>query len=42
MGNIAGCDLKNVEALREVTVNIRLERIDTQRHCWIVVQWGWL
>jgi len=30
MNNIAGCDLKNKEALREVTVKIRLERIDTQ------------
>jgi len=30
MDNTAGCDLKNEEALREVTVKIRLERIDMQ------------
>jgi len=30
MDNAASCDLKNEEALREVTVKIRLERIDTQ------------
>jgi len=30
MDNIAGCDLKNKEALREVTVKIGLERIDMQ------------
>ena len=30
MDNTTGCDLKNEEALREVTVNIRLERIDMQ------------
>ena len=29
MDNIAGCDLKNEEALREVIVKIGLERIDT-------------
>jgi len=28
--NTAGCNLKNEEALREVTVKIRLERIDMQ------------
>ena len=30
MDNTAGCNLKNEEALREVTVKIRLERIDMQ------------
>jgi len=30
MDNIASCDLKNKEALREVTVKIGLERIDMQ------------
>jgi len=30
MDNTAGCNLKNKEALREVIVKIRLERIDTQ------------
>jgi len=30
MDNTASCDLKNEEALREVTVKIRLERIDIQ------------
>jgi len=30
MDNTAGCDLKNEEALREVTVKFRLERIDMQ------------
>ena len=31
MDNTAGCDLKNKEALREVTVKIGLERIDIQK-----------
>ena len=31
MDNIAGYDLKNKEALREVTVKIGLERIDIQK-----------
>jgi len=31
MDNIAGCDLKNKRALREVTVKIGLERIDMQK-----------
>jgi len=30
MDNTAGCDLKNEEALKEVTVEIRLEKIDMQ------------
>jgi len=30
MNNTAGCDLKNKKALREVTVKIRLERVDMQ------------
>jgi len=30
MDNTAGCDLKNKEALREIIVKIRLERVDMQ------------
>jgi len=30
MDNIVGCDLNNEETLREVTVKIRLERVDIQ------------
>jgi len=30
MDNITNCDLNNGEALREVMVKIRLERVDTQ------------